>query len=325
MTLQPYLYKYVWTKDHHITSRRKFGILAAASVVTILAPETLWNYPQKAYAAMSPKSASLLPSQTLLTAPIELAGDWGGMLEGAAVQVVERMRHACLDRVRLLSDRQPTRLRVDEHTSGNPAVWLHPDGSSMAWIIVDIGERDWSKLAYQFGHELGHVFANSWQADAKPATPCQWLEEAMVEAFSLRGLGRLATEWKENPPFAGDNAFGDAIAKYAQNIVGDCSTLADSQGLTRDAAAWFADHRSEIEMPGLNPFARAMSLTILTEYDQVPDCVEALGALNRWPGRSGIPLNEYLQRWTQSCAELQASTHLPLRLGEVLGIRPHSK
>ena len=89
----------------------------------------------------------------------------------------------------------------------------------MAWIIVDIGERDWSKLAYQFGHELGHVMANSWQPHAKPTTPCQWLEEALVEAFSIRGLGRLAESWKQDPPFAGDNAFGDAIADYRQNIV----------------------------------------------------------------------------------------------------------
>ncbi|WP_245464416.1 hypothetical protein [Mesorhizobium sp. M8A.F.Ca.ET.021.01.1.1] len=257
------------------------------------------------------------PSVTLLSAPIELAGDWGRMLPGAADQVVERMRHACLDGLRLLSDRQPTRLRIDEHTSGQPAVWLHPDGTSMAWIIVDIGERDWSKLAYQFGHELGHVMANSWQADAKPAPPCQWLEEATVEAFSLRGLGSLAKDWKENPPFPGDNAFGDAIAEYRDNIVRGYTALADGQGLTRDAAAWFADHRSEIEIPGLNPFAQAMSATILTEYDRAPGCIEALGALNRWPGRTGIPIAEYLQRWEQSCRELQASPQLPLRLQDL--------
>jgi hypothetical protein len=278
---------------------------------------------ETSYAAMPiSRTAS---SATLLTAPIELAGDWGRMLEGAAAQVVERMRHSCLYHIRLVSDRQPTRLRVDEHTSGQPAIWLHPDGSSMAWIIVDIGERDWSKLAYQFGHELGHVFANSWQADAKPAAPCQWLEEAMVEAFSLRGLGRLAKDWKKKPPFAGDNAFGDAIAEYRQNIVRAYAALADTQGLTRDPAAWFADNRREIEIPGLNPFAQAMSLTILAEYDQAPDCMEALGALNRWPSRSGIPVGEYLQRWKESCAELQTSPHLPLRLGELLGVLAPSK
>ncbi|WP_246681386.1 hypothetical protein [Mesorhizobium sp. B2-3-14] len=260
------------------------------------------------------------PSPTLLSAPIELAGDWGHMLPRAADMVIERMRHACLDGVRLVSDRQPTWLRVDEHPTGSPAVWLHADGTTMAWIIVHIGERDWSKLAYQFGHELGHVAANSWQADAKPAPPCQWLEEAMVEAFSLRGLGRLAKDWKQNPPFAGDNAFGDGIAEYRQNIVRGYTTLADSQGLTGDAAAWFADHRGEIEIPGLNPFAQAMSVTLLAEYDRAPDCVEALGALNRWPGRTGVPIAEYLKLWEASCAELQASPRLPVRLREFLRI-----
>lgn len=269
--------------------------------------------------------ASPPTAPTLLSAPIELAGNWGHMIPGSAEQVVERMRHACLDGIRLLSDRQPARLRVDEHSSGQPAIWLHPDGSSMAWIIVDIGERDWSKLAYQFGHELGHVLANSWQADAKPAPPCQWLEEAVVEAFSLRGLGHLAKGWKQDPPFAGDNAFGGAIAEYRRNIVKSYEALTDTQGLSRDPAAWFAGHRSEIEIPGLNPFAQAMSLTILMEYERVPGAVEAVGALNRWPGRSGIPIAQYLQRWKDSCAELHASPHLPLRLGELLGISSGAK
>ena len=323
MTLRPYLDMYVWTKAHQLTNRRQFGMLAAVSLTTGLA--SLLSHSRKGYAAMSPKSAKARPSPTLFTAPIELAGDWGSMLEGAADQVVERMRHACLDGVRLLSDRQPTQLRVDQHTSGTPAVWLHPDGSSMAWIIVDIGERDWSKLSYQFGHELGHVFANSWQPDAKPAPPCQWLEEAMVEAFSLRGLGRLAKDWKANPPFAGDNAFGDAIAKYRENIIRGYTALADSQGLTRDAAAWFGDHRGEIETPALNPFAQAMSLTILAEYDRAPDCVEALGALNRWPGRTGLPIDEYLGLWEKSCGELQASPQLPQRLRDLLHVPQPAK
>ena len=61
---------------------------------------------------------------TLLSAPIELAGNWGHMIPRSADLVVERIQHSCLDGVRLVSDRQPTRLRVDEHTSGSPAVWL---------------------------------------------------------------------------------------------------------------------------------------------------------------------------------------------------------
>ena len=273
--------------------------------------------PRVAVAELSPP---IEHAPTVLSAPVELAGDWGHMLPHSADKVVERMRHACLDGVRLLSDRQPTRLRVDEHRSGPPAIWLHPDGSSMAWIIVDVGERDWSKLAYQFGHELGHVLANSWQPDAKPMIPCQWLEEALVEAFSLRGLGRLAESWKQNPPFASDNAFGNAIADYRHNIIEHYTALADEQGITHDPAAWFKNHRSEIEVAGLNAFAQAASLTILAEYERAPSCIEALGALNRWPSRSGIPIQDYFRQWEASCAQLEASTVLPNHLREMLGI-----
>jgi hypothetical protein len=63
-----------------------------------------------------------------------------------------------------------------------------------------------------------------------------------------------------------------------------------------------------------------MSRTILTEYEAVPDCVVALGALNRWPGRTGVPIAEYLKLWEASCAELQASPRLPVRLRELLRI-----
>lgn len=269
---------------------------------------------------MAQLSPPIEPAPTLLSAPIELAGDWGHMLPRAADQVVQRMRHACLDGVRLVSDRQPTRLRVDEHTSGPPYVWLHPDGSSMAWIVVDISERDWSKLAYQFGHELGHVMANSWQPHAKPAAPCQWIEEASVEAFSVQGLGRLAADWKLNPPFAGDNAFGNAIADYRQNIIRQYIALADQQGLSRNSMEWFSRHRSEIEKPGLNPFAQAASLKVLAEYERAPSCVEAIGALNRWPGRTGVPVEDYFRQWEASCAELDASPLLPRRLREMLGV-----
>jgi hypothetical protein len=62
------------------------------------------------------------PPLTVATAPIELAGDWGHMLPASG----------------LVSDCQPTRLRVDEPISGPPAIWLHPDGSTMAWIIVEL-------------------------------------------------------------------------------------------------------------------------------------------------------------------------------------------
>ena len=232
--------------------------------------------------------------------------------------LIDRMRHACLDKIRTVSDRQPTQIRIDRRTSGWPAIWLHSDSSGMAWILVNTGESAWMQLAYQFGHELGHVMANSWQRHAQPKPPTQWLEEALVEAFSIRGLGRLAESWRRDPPFYVDNRFGDGIAAYRDNIIQRYTTLAAEQGLMLDPAGWFKNHRAEIEVAGLSPFAKAASLIILAEYEQAPDCVEALGALNRWPGRTGVPIEEYLRQWQASCEELQATTRLPTRLREIL-------
>jgi hypothetical protein len=84
-----------------------------------------------------------------------------------------------------------------------------------------------------------------------------------------------------------------------------------------DFGLWFKDHRVEIEST-LGPFAQAASLTILAEYESAPGCMEALGALNRWPGRSGVPIEDYLRLWETSCAELSASPSLPARLRELL-------
>jgi hypothetical protein len=149
---------------------------------------------------------------------LELGGVWKSSPADAVLRVLSRLREVSLEGLRLLSDRQPDRLYVDDHPKGLPAVWLHNDHTNTAWIIVDIGPADWCKLSYQFGHELGHVLCNSWDAQSKPRPPCQWLEEAMVEAFSLRGLGLLAASWERNPPFAGDAAFGAAIREYRENL-----------------------------------------------------------------------------------------------------------
>jgi hypothetical protein len=57
---------------------------------------------------------------------------------------------------------------------------------------------------------------------------------------------------------------------------------------------------------------------ILREYERAPENVASVGALNRWPGRSGVPIQDYLHQWEASCAELQVSPALPTRLREIL-------
>jgi len=43
--------------------------------------------------------------------------------------------------------------------------------------------------------------------------------------------------------------------------------------------------------------------------------------LNRWPGRSGVPLASYFELWEKSCTELHSPGRLPLLIRDLLAIR----
>jgi hypothetical protein len=258
---------------------------------------------------------------TLADAPIEVGGDWDGSLPHSALVVVSRMREACLSGVRLVSDRQAERIRVDNHAKEPPHIWLHFDRAPFAWIVVDIGPRDWSKLGYQFGHEFGHVLCNIWSPEGNSAEPpaAAWLEEALAEAFSIRGLGLLADSWATNPPFPGDSAFASAIRQYRENLVTKYQTIAAEQGASTDLTAWFRVRREALAGNGdiAGPAAGAVT-AVLAEMTADPAGIEALGALSRWPPESGRSVEDYLSLWTQSAAELGASQRLPTRLRRLL-------
>lgn len=267
--------------------------------------------PSEFVAAGSPS-----PSMTLLNATLELGGAWGGSATVDAAAVIERARAACLSGVTLLSDRQPEKLRVDDQSGSNPSIWLHPGHSTTAWIIVTVGDRDWSQLAYQFGHELGHVLCNSWAPDAKPRNPCQWIEEALVEAFSLRGLRLLAEDWARTPPFANDSAFATSIQRYGENVL-DGYRVQDLGG-TMELGAWFRAHEAFLSENGGVDAASGAIPTMLELLESDAAMIADMGALNRWPERSGVPVHDYLRLWTKSCSELNAPGRLPARLRKLL-------
>ncbi len=257
------------------------------------------------------------PTPSLLSASLELGGNWRSSPVDAVLRVLSRMRAVSLDGVTLLSDRQPAKIRVDDHDSGLPAIQLHDDHTNVAWIIVDIGTDDWCKLSYQFGHELGHVFCNSWDANSHTHPPCQWLEESMVEAFSIRGLGRLAASWESDPPFAGDAAFGAAIREYRGNLLKKYGGVQKSDA---EIASWFRASRSELERSALSGIEGPLIVRVVNELEGDVAYVEDLGALNRWPARSGVPLEDYLKLWEKSCTEVHAPGRLPARLRSLLGV-----
>jgi hypothetical protein len=234
------------------------------------------------------------------------------------MRVVSRVRDVSLSGFTLLSDRQPKAIRVESRAEDFPAIWLHDEDPDLAWLLVVIGECDWCQLAYPFGHELGHVLCNSWDELAYPRPPCQWLEESLAEAFTIRGLSLLAASWEHNPPFANDAGFASAIRRYQSDLI----KKYEARTLDESCAAWFREARAALDRQGGESSAAGpATLEILENLEKDSELVSDLGALNRWPGRGGVPLEDYLNLWEQSCAEIGAPGELPKRLRRALGVK----
>ena len=255
---------------------------------------------------------------TLLTAPLELGGSWGHSAPADAAAVIERMRAACLMDVAMLSGQQPAKLRVDNHSGSNPSIWLHTEEPTTGWIIVIVGRRDWCNLAYQFGHELGHVICNSWELDAAPRNPCQWIEEALAEAFSLRGLGLLADDWEHAPPFPNDASYASSIRNYRENILAGYRGTALDQGISAGFGRWFKIYEAFLSTHGNVSAAAGAVPAVLSLLENDTALIADIGALNLWPGRSGVPLHDYFDLWKLSCAALNAPGRLPVLLWELI-------
>jgi hypothetical protein len=59
---------------------------------------------------------------------------------------------------------------------------------------------------------------------------------------------------------------------------------------------------------------------ILADLEEDKGCVEDMGALNRWPEQTGLPIGQYLRRWQKSCKEINAPGLLPTRLRALLNL-----
>jgi len=181
---------------------------------------------------------------------------------------------------------------------------------------VDVRGNFWSQLAYQFGHELGHVLDNFWGPDSKPRAPCQWLEESLVEAFSLRGLGKLADSWEQRPVF-NDPTYANAIRQYRLDVIEKYEKIASEQMGDSGIAAWFREYRSALDNQATVPAAVP---TILHELEANPHNVDDIGAMNRWPEKTGVPIEQYMRLWERSCEEIGAVGRLPKRLVHLLDL-----
>lgn len=260
-------------------------------------------------------NCSMTTSTTLdwLTVPVVPSGYWGASSRIDVTAVLSSARAAALTGLPLDATRVPS--RIDVLGSQDEAIPMtiacdNPDGS--ATIRVNAPDRLWAKLSYNFAHELGHVLAGSWHADAVPAGPSHWLEEAVVEAFAIHTLRRMAERWVTAPPYPNWSTYSGCLRKYAEDRLSELRHHPLYATFITDGATWFRGCHDDL--------AASLAVTehvwpaipwLVDRYGEEEMLVADLSGLNRWPERARLSLNELLDRWEGSAAALRLPARLP--------------
>ena len=190
---------------------------------------------------------------------------------------------------------------VVRHGQSGPRVLARKTEKGAYRVELNVQDARWSQFAYQFAHELCHIFSNYDQrpvASVSEDRAHQWFEEALCDAVSIYTLRRMASVWRDAPPHPGWEGYASAFEDYAQRL-----TNAQHRQLAADDTfkRWYARNLRDLEA---NPYLRVknelIALQFVSLFDSSPGSVRAIGYLHReTPARPGF--DAYLTSWLDCC------------------------
>lgn len=227
-------------------------------------------------------------------------GDWGA----ARTHDIETVLASVADVfVPNFPQRASTRVRVAFGRQG-PRVLLEksPDGAYL--VFLNVQDTRWDQFAYQFSHELCHIFANSEHREISGdvvARGHQWFEEAMCEAVSLFALGQLASSWENHPPYPHWKGYAPAFREYADRLLAEKHRTLPPDKTIQE---WYGENR--IKLQG-NPYLREknefLATRLLSLLENTPRSLEAIGYLNLEKLSLSESFEAYLESWLSCCPE----------------------
>jgi len=153
-------------------------------------------------------------------------------------------------------------------------------------IKLDVRERYWAQMIYQFAHELAHVRAN-FRPDARDN---KWFEETLCETASLYALRKLSLTLRDHPNF---DSYRHHLHDYAEKIIANREKV-DLKTL----AAFYQKHETTLRKDATDrPLNGAMAVALLPLFETNPGHWNSLGALNKSPAKKDLPLSGYFKKW----------------------------
>lgn len=227
-------------------------------------------------------------------------GDWGT----ARVQDIEKVLRSVTGVLLPYFPQRASERVVVAFNKQGPRVLLEksPDGSHQ--VLLNVQDTRWDQFAYQFSHELCHIFTNFEHREISRDTASrdhQWFEEALCEAVSLFTLNRLASSWEYSPPYPGWEEYAPAFRQYANRLLTETHRhLHTNESIAR----WFRANQTALNG---NPYLREknelLATRLLSLLENTPGSLEAIGYLNLERSPSAKSLKAYLESWYSCCPE----------------------
>jgi hypothetical protein len=226
-------------------------------------------------------------------------GDWGN----AAVDDIQAVLTSVADVLAPYFPRHAAAQVVVNSSRTGPRVLARKSADGAHLVLLNVQDRRWDQFAYQFSHELCHIFSNYDQrlvGDNPGSREHQWFEETLCEAVSLVTLTRLASSWKESPPRAGWDDYAPAFREYAERLLSAQHRRLPPQ---QSPSSWYVQHQAALES---NPYHRdkneLLATSLLELFASTPGSLEAIAYLNvEAPSKPGFA--GYLAAWYDCCPE----------------------
>lgn len=225
-------------------------------------------------------------------------GNWGD----ASVSDIRSVLESVADVLAPRFPRHASARIVVGYSATGPRVLARKSPDEAHIVFLTVRDRRWDQLAYQFSHELCHIFSNYDQRPIEAASGSrehQWFEETLCEVVSLVTLNRLASSWKESPPQAGWEDYAPAFREYAARLLSrDHRRMPVHESL----GTWYVRHQVALEG---NPYIRRtneqLAASLLHLFESTPGSLEAIGYLNdvEAPFKQGFAA--YLAAWRDCC------------------------
>lgn len=225
-------------------------------------------------------------------------GGWGTAQAGDIETVLESVARVLLP---YFPGHESDRIQVAFSTQG-PQVLLDKSSDGSHRVILNVRDTRWDQFAYQFSHELCHIFTNYRQRalDGGAVTrDHQWFEETVCETVSLFALDRLSASWKRSPPHPRWKDYAPAFREYADRLLSQ-----KHRRLTPDGtiAAWYEANRGELETHAyLRDRNELLANALLPLFQNTPGSLASIAFLNHERPDSSGSFKAYLEAWYTCC------------------------